>query len=150
MISADVFLAGQFRGVPFGGKFQLDGSFALIGRFPADAEHGADRVEAFDGAVIDHLRIFEAGAVVKIDETDILLLAVVADPSPQADLLPAKRFQALFELPGSNHLHGDSPNVALSARRQRGHCNRFAGIIQEGERGFARESANPCAARAKK
>ena len=61
--------------------------------------------EICDGFVIDHLRILETGSVIKINETDILLLAVIADPALHADFLTEQLGKMLLKIASGNDLH---------------------------------------------
>ena len=76
---------------------------------------GADFVKILNGAVIDHLRILEARAIVKIDKAHVLLLAVVADPALQANLLTLKFRKALLQRAGGDNLHEKCPSHQRSA-----------------------------------
>ncbi len=88
---------------------------------------GADCGKICDRIIIDDLRILEAGSVIKINETNILLLAVAADPSLQTDLCSLQLFKTLFELTGRNDLHGC---CLLIIRVILGYIITFAGLVQ--------------------
>ena len=88
-----------------------DGAAHGDGRAHAEGLHLG---EVLDIAVVNHLRVLEAGAVEKVDEAHALLLAVVADPALQADPLTLQLGQAFLQLSGGDDVHG-----CISSRAER-------------------------------
>ena len=69
---------------------------------------GLNRRVVFDGIIVDHLRVLEAGAIEKVDETHVLLLAVIANPALQHHRLSLQFIQALFQFARRQYVHWSS------------------------------------------
>ena len=68
---------------------------------------GLDGLKAVDLAVVDHLGVFEAGAVKEINEAHVFLLAVVADPALQLHLLAVQAGEVFLQGQGRCDFHRD-------------------------------------------
>ena len=69
---------------------------------------GLNRRIVFDGIIVDHLRVLEAGAIEKVDEAHVLLLAVIANPALQHHRLSLQFIQALFQFARRQYVHWSS------------------------------------------
>ena len=93
----------------FGGRRIFVGrhNLARHGNRRADMQ-GLNRRIVFDGIIVDYLRVLEAGAIEKVDEAHVLLLAVIANPALQHHRLSLQFIQALFQFARRQYVHWSS------------------------------------------